>query len=275
MSNLLPEQDLSNPKIDTPWKRSETDKMLDLYFEGTRPDRIAHILGRNPKAVKRRIEQFAYNEFDRTLQYRPVCRTSRRGKRFTPNEESIKKTTQERNVPVKDLARLLAREVTELQDPKQEGCGLREIQRVIQAPTLDLLLACRYMYYVSKQALVSDAVYDDLLAEELELGTGADQITGPPKCKVTDYEPHIRSLALYLYAKMLDRGELTVRYGIGEMCSEGSIGFWYGPVESLQEVRTTEGKSDRSVLVKFDGHGKTTVLAKWNDGRWVRNRDAL
>lgn len=184
-----------NKSADEPWKKSETAKMLDSYLAGARPERIAQELGRNPKAVKRRLEQFTYNEFDRAVRYEPFRRASRSRMRLTENERLIIKAHRERNVPIEATAKVLARDANEI-DPNREKDAAQVTQRKEVAASLDLVLAYRYIYFTYKKKIISNKTYDDLKAEEIEFGNGS-YILGDPK-RAPGY---IKSLALYLVGK--------------------------------------------------------------------------
>ncbi len=194
---LFSNDELKNELADEPWKKSQTDKMLDLYLAGAHPIRIAQELGRNPKAVKRRLEQFTYNEKDRAVRYEPFRRVSRKGKKLTQNERVMIQSFQERKLPMAALARVLMRDLHEI-DPDTKGQRKVANDRQI-APTLDLVLAHRYIYHIWKTPIISDKTYDDLKAEEIEYGTGAKALAGSPR----DCPRHIKSLALYLVDKSI------------------------------------------------------------------------
>lgn len=200
MKTLFPEDDVKNPLIDQPWMKSETDKMLDMYFNGTHPQRIAAALGRNPKAVKRRIEKFTYNECDRAVKYEPFRRLSRRGKRLTENEKLMIQVFRNKRFPMEALARVLCRELKEIHSDLEGQITRQRFKEI--APRIDLLLAYRYQYWVSKTPLIADSLYDEMKQEEMEFGGGADILSLPASDRVTDYPPYIRSLALYLEFKL-------------------------------------------------------------------------
>lgn len=199
MSNTLLPEDFRNASADLPWKKSETDRMLDEYFDGAAPAVIAARMQRNLKAVQRRLEQFSYNERDRSVLYAPFRRVSRKGKRLTPNELAFVKAHRQRQVPLDATARVLARAKSEL-----EGLGSNQKQ-VLQSlpkqfvPTLDTIAALRYAYHVygkGKAGVVSDKQYDDLVEEEREFGN-AVQLESILMCPASKVPSRIRSLALY------------------------------------------------------------------------------
>jgi hypothetical protein len=199
MKGLLPDKEVKNEQADAPWRRSETDKMLDLYFSGAHPKHIAVELKRNPKAVRRRLEQFTYNERGWVERYRPRQRNSRKNKRMTETEILILKAHAERKVPIEWTARLLARSVEEFNlQPKLEVAKAKQNTACL-APTLDLILAHRHLYFVRKKPIISDAAYDVLVQEEIEYGGGEKAFK---EMKDLDKVPHyIRDLALYLEGK--------------------------------------------------------------------------
>jgi hypothetical protein len=194
---FFPPSQVKNEAADAPWRKSEMDRMLDLYFNGAHPDRIAHELKRNPKAVKRRLEQFTYNERSWAERYEPYNRVSRKGKRFTQNETLIIKAHQERDVPVAATARLLSRSLEEL--TLEVPMELARCKAVHVAPTLDVIWAHRWLYFLRKTPIISDAAYDALVQEEVEYsGSAAFE-----RIKLfRNFGPgYIRDLALYMHGK--------------------------------------------------------------------------
>lgn len=200
-TGFFKEQEVKNPAGDAPWKKSERDYVLESFFAGSRgPREVAQKLGRNPKAIKRLLEQFTYNERDRVLQYEPFKRTSRQGKKFTSNEQAVLKAHREKGVPPEATARLLCRKVEEIAG-RRGSMGAAEARAATAcfAPTLDLIWALRYIYFVYKQSVVTDEVYDALVSEEIEYGGGELAIF---KIKShSGWPDHIKSLALYLVEK--------------------------------------------------------------------------
>lgn len=210
MGKTLFQEDLfRNENADKPWMKSETDRMLDLYFDGTHPDRIAILLKRNPKAVHRRLEQFTYNEEGRADRYDMFERNSRRGRRLTENEKILIKAHTERRVDMEATARLLCRKVEEIRgesiapsrlEVKAETNVLKQV-----APTLDQLLAHRYLYWCAKCPVISNRDYDDLKEEEIEFGAGKEELSKNASDVVCFYPPHIRSLAYYMQYRYMVR----------------------------------------------------------------------
>lgn len=198
MSGFLPSESLRNKAASEPWMKSDTDKMLDLYFAGAHPNRIAQELERNPKAIKRYLEQFTYNERYRAAKYEPFRRISRQGKRFTENESLIWKAHQERKIPLSITARLLQRNVSEIDGNGLKGQIVVARQKQI-APTLDIIWAHRYMYFVWEQPILSDDTYDTLVQEEIEYG-GGEKAFATIK-NHAGWPEYICSLALYLSVK--------------------------------------------------------------------------
>jgi hypothetical protein len=186
---------LKNEAADEPWRKTETDKMLDLYFAGSHPREIALKLQRNPKAINRRIEQFRNNERDRAVLYTPVCRTSRKGVRWTESERLIL-AAHAGKVPAEATAKVLAREVTEIKPAERKTGEIKALNVV--APSIDLIMALRYIFhcYPDQKPVVSDKDYDDLVKEEIEFGGASPFLKklGDPK----DSPSRIKTLALYL-----------------------------------------------------------------------------
>jgi hypothetical protein len=211
MGKTLFQEDLfKNENNDKPWMKSETDRMLDLYFNGSDPDRIAYLLKRNPKAVKRRLEQFTYNEDKRAERYDMFERDSRRGKRLTENEKILIKAHVERKVPMEATAALLCRKVEEIRGESiapslnkvEDSKGKAKLEHnwlKTVAPSLDMLIAHHYLYWQAKQPIISNKEYDDLCEEEIEYGCGrlaVEAIRGFRE--VLHYPPYIRYLAFYM-----------------------------------------------------------------------------
>lgn len=198
MSGFFPEEEVKNQSADEPWKRSETDRMLDSYFGGAHPNRIAQELGRNPKAVKRRLEQFTYNERDRAERYEPFRRLSRKGKKWTENERVMLRSYQEKKIPLEFLAKVLQRDVAEVKGTKI-GAAIETMSHRTIAPTIDLLWAYRYAYFGWKEPLISDEAYDVLVKEEIEFGGGEKAFA-----YIKSYQGwpnYVKTLALYLAEK--------------------------------------------------------------------------
>jgi len=200
---FLPEDRIGNEEADAPWKRSETDKMLDLYFEGAHPKRIAQILHRNPKAIERRVEQFRCNERDRAVLYEPFSRISRKGKRVAENERLFVRAFKEHGISMKVLASVLQREVRELGIDRTDLAGLGDMRKL--GTGVDLVLAYRYLYYVHATSIMSDQAYDMLEKEEIEFGDGGKILETVGSDRAEDYPPHIRALGMYLAFKYAKR----------------------------------------------------------------------
>ncbi len=202
--SLLPESSVQNPEADKKWTRAELDRLLEMYFSGQPPDRIAIQLKRNPKAVRRWLEMLSYNERDHAVRYQPVQRTSRQGKRMTQNEHVLIRCHAEREIDPEHTARLLQRKVREFCSDIKAKAQVRDMRKL--SVGVDLVLAYRFLYYVHGISMVPDRVYDELEQEEIEYGGGAgilnEQVGSD---NAADYPPHIRSLALYLAFKYAER----------------------------------------------------------------------
>lgn len=173
--------------------------MIDLYLSGksgASPGTIAAKIGRNPKAVRRRLEKYHSNEDDCILNYEPFRRSSRRGLRFTVNELNLLEAHRKHcpEVYPKHSARFLCRDVEELTG--ETRMEVVKAKQVPFAPTLDLIWAYRYIYFIYNKSLISDKAYDTMVHEECEYGGGAGkflEIKGHQ-----GWPSHIRSLAMYL-----------------------------------------------------------------------------
>lgn len=196
---LFDEAAIKHAENGSEWDRQADDKLLSLYFAGTPPDRIAVMMKRNPKAILRRLEMFKYNERNLADNYRAYRRPSRHGHRLTALDEEFITAHKDRGVDPQVTAGILARNVWSwYKDTKSEvfNSRLKEL-----APTADLCLAHRYLYWCVKQPIISNEAYDTLKKEELEFGNAESVLLQPASDKNTDYPPHIRSLANYMQMK--------------------------------------------------------------------------
>ena len=197
MKSIFKDEEIRNENADLPWKKSETDKMLNLYFDGATPDRIAVELRRNPKAVNRRIEDFRDNTRGRADCYEPVRRFSRIGARITENEKIFIKAHKRVGVALEITAKVLQRKPEEL---GQEPAGKR-INTIL--PAIDVIAALRYAYAKFRNRrdvtlLPPDTDYDALVQEECEFGGNGPNFLKLKKMNVEDYPFRIRGLACYL-----------------------------------------------------------------------------
>jgi len=172
--------------------------MLDLYFSGTPPDRIAIELKRNPKAIKRRIEQFVSNERDRAVLYVPFKRMVRTSLRLTQNETLLIAAHVRNGVPSKATAHVLQRVVSEVNPDWKRKAEVKTAKTF--ASSLDLFLACRYAKLKWQEDLVNPDTYAAMEHEEREYGGGGPVLDY--KQKVNDMPERIVYLALYLRARL-------------------------------------------------------------------------
>lgn len=198
------EKVFENPSADQPWKKSETDRMVDEYLTGAHPRRIAEMLGRNPKAVKRRIEQFTYNERDRAVLYEPRQRISRRGKRFTENEKIIIAEHKARGVAIEHTAKILARDPSEFGEVTEAKKQKSSLAIVVPNIGVDVVLAHQCLYHFNKQPVIPDHEYDAMKEEELEFGQADCPLLQKAGKTVYDYPERIRHFALYLLFRHID-----------------------------------------------------------------------
>lgn len=201
---LLPEDEVRNKENDRPWMRSDTDKMLDIYFEGSDPRQIAVRFNRNPKAIFRKIDCLTYNEFNKALDYKPLPggRLSRVGKRFTPNELKLIKDHRARKIPAVVTARITARKVSEIETIELKDKAKLKV-RIGIIPELDLIMALRYAYFKWSRDLPSanlphNTEYDNLVHEACEFGGKSGAFERIKKIGVDQYPFRIRSLANYI-----------------------------------------------------------------------------
>lgn len=197
MKGLFPESELRrNASADKPWLRGDTDKMLNLYFSGAHPNRIAQELNRNPKAVKRALEQFTYNERDRAVRYEPVQRYSRKGKRLTENENLMIASFLERKQPMEALAKVLQRDLSEIyKDPKAH---VERSKDLVIASGVDLCLAYRCLRDFFLYPIISPQTLKDMEQEEMEFGAGSVILAKKSGKTVDDIPLRVRTLAFYL-----------------------------------------------------------------------------
>jgi hypothetical protein len=182
-----------------PWKKRESGILWNLYLAGLPLEEIASRLDRDVDEVQGRIAQLACNEDGLAIFYRPFHRVSRKGKPFTKREQSIIRAHKKRNVLVEATARLLQRDVSELEvgeDPSVKSY-------TVIAPTLDLVMAHRYIFHVYKARIISDKKYDVLYHEEVEYGGGRKALTEVTKDGFWG-PPRVKALALYLFQKYED-----------------------------------------------------------------------
>lgn len=193
---LLPDEQTKNKAAQDIWKKKEVDRLLEMYLTGMDLGRIAFKLERNRKAIIRKIQEYIYNERDRVTNYTPRRRTSRAGQRMTPNELQMVEQLTKKRVPIEKIAVLLQRKVEELTGGKklEEAPKISEMKAV--APTLHLIWAHRYIYFVWKKPLLSDESYNDLVKEEIEYGGGERAFEAIKAHQ--GWPDYIKSLALYL-----------------------------------------------------------------------------
>ena len=73
------------------------------------------------------------------------------------------------------------------------------------APTLDLLVALRYVFYNYKIQIISDKSWDDMKFEEIEYGGGGPILKEYENPRLI--KPWIKSLGLYLCDKFKAEGK--------------------------------------------------------------------
>lgn len=199
-ASLLPDDLVKNAAADRPWKKSETDRMLDMYFDGTPPDRIAIKLQRNPKAIKRRIEAFSANENGRAESYEPFRRLTRHKQRVSESEVLLIASHKRNGVPKDVTAKVLQRSVSELYTPPTVKPELSFMKKFI--PAMEIIMALRYFHFCHRKnspfLIVSDKDYDDLVHEECEYGGQTSAFTTIKCMDVRDYPHRIRWLMEYL-----------------------------------------------------------------------------
>lgn len=200
MNNLF-DDDFKGERDGEPWKRSEKDRLLNMWCAGEASiARISLRLDRTPESIRTKIKEFQENLHNRAVNYRPKKRNWRGGMKFTENEELMLKSFVKRGLPLDALAKVLQRPLSELQPNKRTRVlgDVKEMRKLV--PSLDVIWACRYAYFVwckdGRKPLITDKEYDDLVMEEIEYGGGEKEFE---KIKQHQGWPDgIKSLALYL-----------------------------------------------------------------------------
>jgi len=257
MKNLIPDDQIPRTEhANEVWSQEQDDALLNDYLSGGSPGALAAKHKRKPKAITRRIDYYRDNERDWVVNYKPgPTRQSRKGKRLTSNEKLIIAGHRAKKIAPYLTARVLAREVSEIEDHDGQ---VREVKNLAAlAPKLDLIWAYRYIYLIYKLSLISDKTYDDLVEEEIEYGGGTLAFEGIKKHQ--GWPIHIRSLAGYLTEKQKALAETAVTYALGERDEDGN----YGLVSSLKEARSFDGKSARSRIFELKG-GIRRAIARWD-----------
>lgn len=177
------------------WTRKDTATMLNLFFGGMHPKRIAQKMERMPKAINRQLERFYDNEEDRCRKYVSQGRISRKGKRWTENDTEMVRRMRAKGVESEFIATVLSRPISELSDP-MEKAEHKEKQEI--ASCRDLLMAYIFCDKVHRIYIVDQATQK---AMEMEEGEFAGKI-GNHK----EFPQRIRHLALYLKMLKEDQG---------------------------------------------------------------------
>lgn len=186
--------------LSSPWKRREVDKMLDLYFDGVEVSRIARKIERDADEVSHKLQEYFYNQHDRAVNYKPKRRISRKGKPLTDNDRLVIVSLQKANVASEHIARILCRPVSDFAAPS------KTLEFKSSLPTLDLILALRYLFHCRKKKIVTDEEYDALVQEEREFGTGAGILDHQTQADY--FLPRIGPLADYLQQRAVDEVKL-------------------------------------------------------------------
>jgi hypothetical protein len=184
------------------WKKTDTDRMLNLFFTGSSAKRIAEKMEWSYTDISRQLGRFFKNEKNRCDNYEPVRRVSRVNAPWTDNENEMVGGMLAAGVHRDTVAKIISRHPKEMQIGSGSGFHSQMRQAAV---TADLLEAYQYLYHITTRAepIITDQEYDDLKETEREFGpvTGYDHL--PPRERVVDYAPHIRELAGYLYSKWL------------------------------------------------------------------------
>ena len=256
MKSLIPESQIPRTEhANEVWTPEEDDALLDAHLAGGSPGALAAEFKRKPKAIVRRIDYYRDNERDWVLNYKPVDRISRKGKRLTTNEKLIIAAHRKKKIAPYLTARVLARDVSEIKDHSGQVAEVKNLN--VLAPKLDLIWAYRYIHFVYKKPLISDTVYNELVDEEIEYGGGLLSFEAIKEHR--GWPEHIKCLALYLVGKRDAQLETTGKiYTVGE-----KEGLYAGPFPTLKEARAWDGKSSASRIYETKGSHSRAV------GRWL------
>ena len=181
------------------WKKSETNKMLEMFCSGTRTENIGLKLKRTIADVESRLHLYLTNKNGIAERYVPRRRSSRKGMRLTENEQNIIHHYREAGQPLRIAAHLMIRSPRELGLDYRDRKTMDEMKQI--GTGVDLVLAYRLLYYVHGISIISDSAYDTLEKEELEFGAHSEVLKVPGSDRLEDYPPHIRALAIYLAFK--------------------------------------------------------------------------
>jgi hypothetical protein len=177
------------------------DTLLDLWFKGLPLLEVSERLDRAPEWVVKHIRDFRCSK-EKAEAYEPMQRRWRGGRKITKREQKFIRAHEKRGIPVTATARLLQRKPNEIRKDFRGEININRMKEV--APTCDILLAHRYLFYCAKHPVITDQAYDLAKYEEIEFGAGGPFLLQPASDKVTDYPPHIRSLAHYIQYKDMD-----------------------------------------------------------------------
>lgn len=197
---LFPDEQITNPNTGEDWTPKTTDCLLDMALANESPLAIARELKKSVKAVKRRLQQFLYDERKVATQYVPKRRHGRTGTKMTALEKRFVEKHAQLGVHTVDTAKILCRPPNEIRTDFQGELNVRKY--AVLGPRVDMVLAYRYLYWIAKHPAISDQAYDTMKAEEIEFGGGYEELTKPPGKVVVDYPGHIRALAHYLLFKI-------------------------------------------------------------------------
>jgi len=259
MKTLIPEKDVPRTEhANEVWTPEEDDALLDAYLAGGSPGALAAEFKRKPKAIIRRIDYYRDNERDWVINYKPVDRISRKGKRLTSNEKLIIAAHRAKKIALYLTARVLARDVSEIEDCSGQVADVKNLK--VLAPTLDLIWAYRYIHFVYKRDLICNSAYDKLVDTEIEYGGGLLSFEAIKEHR--GWPDHIKCLALYLVGKrdaqLAELGTAGTSYTVGE-----KEGLYAGPFATLKEARAWDGKNSASRIYETKGSHSRAV------GRWL------
>jgi hypothetical protein len=188
-------------KVKNKWTWKERDQFMDLVLDGRTSGAIAEELGRDEAFIKAQFRPTFYPAEPYIAYGR---RKSRVGMKMTQLELQIVQKHHEMGYPTAHTAKMLARTPNEI-CPDYYGKITFNQMRCL-APVSDQVLAHHYLYHANKTPIITDQAYDDAKAEEIEFGGGGPLLHALAKTngKVTDYPPHIRSLAFYMLYKFME-----------------------------------------------------------------------
>lgn len=217
--NRDPFLNIEGPSVDleeAPWSGKEEDELFERYFSGRSIASIAKAMGRSEKSVSSKWWKLIVRY--RGCKYTSTgSRKDREGKSFSGRDKRVIELARKWKSPPAYAALIMSRTTKEVVAFVKEEKRKASIRRPKRKKLLDdtstitrylsseedLVLAHRFLYYVTKTPILSDTAYDELEHELLEFGSCPvdSPVHRPGSDKASDYPEYIRPLALYLGLK--------------------------------------------------------------------------